>query len=57
METKNDILLESGTGELEIIEFVANGNHYAINVVKVKEVIEMPKDGLTKLPDPRPEIA
>ena len=29
METKNDILLESGTGELEIIEFVANGNHYA----------------------------
>lgn len=57
METKNDILLESGTGELEIIEFVANGNHYAINVVKVKEVIEMPKEGLTKLPDPRPEIA
>lgn len=57
METKNEILLESGTGELEIIEFVANGNRYAINVVKVKEVIEMPKDGLTKLPDPKPEIA
>lgn len=53
----NDILLESGTGELEIIEFVANGNYYAINVVKVKEVIEMPKNGLTKLPDPKPEIA
>ncbi len=57
MENKNDILLESGTGELEIIEFVANGNYYAINVVKVKEVIEMPKNGLTKLPDPKPEIA
>ena len=57
METKNEILLESGTGELEIIEFIANGNRYAINVVKVKEVIEMPKDGLTKLPDPKPEIA
>ena len=53
----NNILLESGTGELEIIEFIANGNHYAINVVKVKEVIEMPKGGLTKLPDPKPEIA
>lgn len=53
----NNILLESGTGELEIIEFIANGNHYAINVVKVKEVIEMPKSGLTKLPDPKPEIA
>ncbi len=57
MENKNDILLESGTGELEIIEFVANGNTYAINVVKVKEVIEMPENGLTKLPDPKPEIA
>lgn len=53
----NNILLESGTGELEIIEFVANGNHYVINVVKVKEVIAMPKDGLTTLPDPKPEIA
>lgn len=53
----NNILLESGTGELEIIEFIANGNRYAINVVKVKEVIEMPKEGLTKLPDPKPEIA
>jgi len=52
-----NILLESGTGELEVIEFIANGNHYVINVVKVKEVIEMPKNGLTKLPDPRPEIA
>ena len=52
----NNILLESGTGELEIIEFIANGNHYAINVVKVKEVIEMPGN-LTKLPDPKPEIA
>lgn len=53
----NNILLESGTGELEIIEFVANGNHYVINVVKVKEVIAMPRDGLTTLPDPKPEIA
>lgn len=53
----NNILLESGTGELEVIEFIANGNHYVINVVKVKEVIGMPHDGLTRLPDPKPEIA
>ena len=53
----NNILLESGTGELEIIEFIANGNRYAINVVKVKEVIEMPRNSLTKLPDPKAEIA
>ncbi|AWK49796.1 chemotaxis protein CheV [Clostridium beijerinckii] len=53
----NNILLESGTGEVEVIEFIVDGNHYAINVVKVKEVIQMPKNGLTKLPDPKPEIA
>lgn len=50
------ILLESGTGELEIIEFVVNGSRYAINVVKVKEVIEMPNK-ITTLPEPQPEIA
>ncbi|NME81584.1 chemotaxis protein [Clostridium sp. SM-530-WT-3G] len=53
----NNILLESGTGELEVIEFIANNNKYAINVVKVKEIIEMPYDSLTQLPDPKPEIA
>lgn len=54
---ENNILLESGTGELEVIEFVVNGVHYAINVVKVKEVIEMNKDAITELPDPKPELA
>lgn len=56
MENKSDILLESGTGELEIIEFMVDGNKYAINVVKVKEVIPMP-DKLTELPDTSEEIA
>ena len=46
----NNILLESGTGELEVIEFMANNCRYAINVVKVKEIIEMPKETLTTLP-------
>ena len=53
----NDILLESGTGEVEIIEFVVNNTHYAINVVKVREIIDMPKSGITKLPNPNKEIA
>lgn len=56
MENKSEILLESGTGELEIIEFMVDGNKYAINVVKVKEVIPMP-DKLTELPDTSEEIA
>lgn len=53
MET--NILLESGTGEVEILEFVVNNKHYGINVVKVKEVLET--DNLTRLPQCHPAIA
>jgi two-component system chemotaxis response regulator CheV len=49
-----NILLESGTGEVEILEFVINNKHYAINVIKVKEVLEI--DNLTKLPQSDPSI-
>ena len=34
MET--NILLESGTNELEILEFMIDKNYYGINVAKVK---------------------
>ncbi|WP_046175203.1 chemotaxis protein [Domibacillus indicus] len=34
------ILLESGTNELEVVEFEVKGNKYGINVMKVKEIIQ-----------------
>ncbi len=37
MDTK--ILLENGTNEVEILEFVVNDNYYGINVAKIKEII------------------
>ena len=37
METK--ILLENGTNELEVLEFVVDGNSYGINVAKIREII------------------
>lgn len=37
MET--NILLESGTNELEILEFTVGGNSYGINVAKIKEIL------------------
>ncbi|WP_125152290.1 chemotaxis protein [Clostridium rectalis] len=52
---QNKILLETGTGEVEILEFVINNKHYAINVIKVKEVVDI--DNLTKLPNCPPSIA
>ena len=35
----NGILLESGTNEIEIMEFTINENLYGINVAKVREII------------------
>ena len=35
----NRILLESGTNEIEIMEFTIGGNLYGINVAKVKEIM------------------
>lgn len=39
-EISNDtgILLESGTNELELLEFVVGGEHYGINVAKIREL-------------------
>ncbi|SOC35170.1 chemotaxis protein [Ureibacillus acetophenoni] len=39
MEPKG-ILLESGTNELEIVEFHVANNNFGINVIKVKEIIQ-----------------
>lgn len=39
MEQKG-ILLESGTNELEIVEFEVGTNKFGINVIKVKEIIQ-----------------
>ena len=33
-----NILLESGTNELEILEFVVDGHNYGINVAKINEL-------------------
>ena len=55
--TENTILLESGTNELEVIEFhLSSGHdsqarmtHYAINVTKVLEIIRQPP--ITSMPN------
>ncbi len=58
MTTQTNILLESGTNELEIVEFILIYNDdsgkpitqsFGMNVAKVREIIRMPQ--LTKLPN------
>ena len=41
--SQTDILLESGTNELEIVEFLIGPNTYGINVAKVREIIRFPE--------------
>ena len=38
-----NILLESGTNELEVLEFTLGNNHYGINVAKIREILTCPK--------------
>ncbi len=52
MDTK--ILLENGTNELEILEFVVDGNSYGINVAKIKEIIRYLEP--TPIPNAHPSI-
>lgn len=52
---KTDILLESGTNELEIVEFTIDGNLYGINVAKVREIIRYP-DKVIHIPDAHPSF-
>ena len=49
-----NILLESGTNELEILEFALGDNHYGINVAKIREILQyMP---VTPVPNSHPSV-
>ncbi|HNW91484.1 MAG TPA: chemotaxis protein [bacterium] len=50
----NGILLEAGTNELEVLIFVIGGQHYGINVAKVREIIRLPK--MIGVPESHPAI-
>ncbi len=54
MENNKGILLESGTNELEIVEFTIGQNTFGINVAKVREI--MPIEPITKVPNSHPCI-
>lgn len=58
MSSNTNILLESGTNELEVVEFVVtytdrfgkvSEQYFGVNVAKVREIIRMPE--LTKMPN------
>ena len=54
MSDKNEILLESGTNEIEIMEFTIDGNLYGINVAKIEEI--MLSDTVKPIPHTHPAV-
>lgn len=54
MQDHRGILLESGTNELEIVEFEVGSNTFGINVMKVREIIQpIP---ITPIPNAHPHV-
>jgi two-component system chemotaxis response regulator CheV len=49
-----NILLESGTNELEILEFTLGDNHYGINVEKIREILSY--QPVTPVPNTHPSV-
>lgn len=55
-EVKQEILLESGTNEMEIIEFYVGNQPLGINVQKLKEIISYDESALTAIPETDPAM-
>ncbi len=49
-----NILLESGTNELEVLEFTLGDNHYGINVAKIREILVY--QPVTPVPNSHPSV-
>ena len=49
-----NILLESGTNELEILEFKVGPNYYGINVAKIREILSY--QPVTPIPNSHPYV-
>lgn len=50
-----NILLETGTGEVELLEFLVSKKHYCINVLKIKEIVQL--ENIVPIPGEKPEVA
>ena len=53
---KQEILLETGTNEMEIIEFYLGSQSFGINVHKLKEIIPFDEEAVTTIPDSEPSM-
>ena len=50
----NAVLLESGTDELEVLEFILRGQIFGVNVLKIESIEQFTESKLTRLPSGTP---
>ena len=55
-DSNQGILLETGTNEVEIIEFYLGGQSFGINVAKVKQIVQFEAKLLTEIPETHPAV-
>lgn len=53
---RQEILLESGTNEMEILEFYLGAQSFGINVQKLREIIPYDEEKTTTLPESAPSV-
>ena len=56
LDSEQGILLETGTNEVEIIEFYLGKQSFGINVAKVKQIVQFEDNLLTKIPETHPAV-
>jgi Chemotaxis signal transduction protein len=56
VQDEKRILLESGTNEVEILEFYLGGQSYGVNVSKVLQIISYEPEQFTRTPDADPAM-
>ncbi len=52
----NGILLESGTNEVEILEFVVNGQPFGVNVLKIQAIEQFDPERITQIQLSHPSV-
>ncbi|MBF0452322.1 MAG: chemotaxis protein CheV [Candidatus Magnetomorum sp.] len=55
-KTRNEILLETGTNEVELAEFFIGKGSYGVNVAKIREFVPYEKKAVTKIPNAPPTM-
>jgi len=55
-QPKKEILLESGTNEVELAEFFLGTRSYGVNVAKIREFVPYKKGSVTKVPNVPPSM-